>query len=135
MKPMDYVVTGAGRERTFTPRTDRAKERTPEPVIFKDLASSLDFMKAVEADGFRVSGAELVDSTRKLVRYGYFVSGPGGQLIPRGHDMGPRDTVFEPGDSLGVKDGWEAIVRQVVTGKVAELAGCGVMILVEERKV
>jgi len=134
MKAMDYVVTGAGQERTFTPRTDRAKQKTPELITFKDLPSALEFMKTAEADGYRFSGAELVDTTRKLVKYGYFAKASGGQLIPRGQDLGPRDAVFEAGDSLGVRDGREGIVLNVVTGKVAELAGVGVMIVFEERE-
>ncbi len=135
MKPLDYVVTGAGRRRTLTPLSDKAKQKTPEPLAFEDSESTLEFVKGAEAEGYTFSGAELVDTTRKLVKYGYFVSGRGGQLIQLGQDWGPRDTVFEPGDSLGVKNGREDIILQVVTGKMAELAGVSVMIVLEERPV
>lgn len=117
MKPMDYTVGGTVTEPTFTLLTDRAKQRTPGTIAFKGRTSALEFMKAAEAEGYRFSGAELIDTQRKLVKYGYFAKMPNGQLVQCGQDWGPRDTVFEPGDSLGIKNGKEGIIVSVVTGQ------------------
>jgi len=135
MKTMDYTVGGNVVEPAFTPLSERAKQRTPGTIVFKRRADALEFMKVAEAEGYRFSGAELIDTERKSVKYGYFVSGPNGQLIPCGQDWGPVDTVFEKGDLLPARDGVEAVIQMVVTGRVAELAGVGVMIVVEQRPV
>ncbi len=111
MKDMDYVVTGAGTQRTITARSERAKRRTPDPVNFNDNASALEFVKAANAEGYRFSGQQLVDREYKLVRYGYFVKANGGQLARSGQDWGPPDPVFEPGD---VYPGGPTLRRQAI---------------------
>jgi hypothetical protein len=136
MKKWDYGITGSGSERTFTPMSDRAKKKNSDPVTFKDVAGALEFMKTSEAEGYRFSGAELVDKNRKRAKYGYFVKLPNGQLAQSPNvNWGPFDCAYEAGDSLGIKDGKEGIVLNVVKGKMAELAGVDVMIVVEEHPV
>jgi hypothetical protein len=137
MKEMDYVVTGAGARRTITPRSARAKQRTPQAQEFPDNASALEFVKAGVADGYRFSGREIVDRGYKLVRYGYFVKTPRGRLVRTGQDWGPPDPVFEPGDTYpgGPRNGKHATVLEVVTGEPAKKNGVGVMVILEERDV
>ena len=64
MKKMDYTIGSqagrAGRKWTATALTDRAKERTPEPVTFASRSEALTFLKDSQAEGYRFSGAELV---------------------------------------------------------------------------
>jgi hypothetical protein len=134
MKEMDYVVTGAGAQRTITARSERAKKRTPEPREFPDRESALAFVKEGVAGGYIFSGRDLVDPEYKLVKYGYFIEGNGGQLIPAGQDWGPPEPVFEPGDVYpgGSKNGKHAIVRHVIGGESAKKVGLGIMIVVEE---
>ena len=68
--------------------TDRAKERTPETVIFAGRPEALKFLKDSQAEGYRFSGAELVDPEQRLVKNRYFVIGGDGQLTPSGEDNG-----------------------------------------------
>jgi len=136
MKVMDYVVTGAGAQKTITARSERAKKRTPEPVNFKDNAGALEFVKAANAEGYRFSGQDLVDQEYKLVRYGYFVKVNGGELVRSGQDWGPPDPVFEPGVYPGgPRNGKEAVVLNVVKGDFAKKVGVDVMVVLEERDV
>jgi hypothetical protein len=62
MKKMDYTIGfqggRAGQKWTATALTDRAKERTPEPVIFAGRPEALKFLKDSQAEGYRFSGAE-----------------------------------------------------------------------------
>jgi len=127
MKGMDYVVLGVGQEEiTFVPKSDRAKERTPEIVTFKDRASALEYMRATEAEGYRFLNARNLDETRKLVKYGYFVRGPGDDLIQRRQDWGPLDTDYESGDKFG-----QGTILNIFTGTEAESRGVGVMIVLD----
>lgn len=137
MKKLDYDVECIGARRTITPRTDRAKARTPEPVNFNDNASALRFVKAASAEGYRFSGQDLVDPAYKLLRYVYFVRGIGGPFARAGQDWGPRDPVFEPGDIYpgGPRNGKEAVVLSVVTDDSAKANGGDIMILLEERPI
>lgn len=135
MKETDYVVAGTGAQRTITARTDRAKRRTPVPVSFNDDVSALEFIRAANAEGYRFSGQELVDRECRLVRYGYFVKVSDNQLAHAGHDWGPPDPVFEPGDVYpgGPRNGKEAVVLDIVTGDSAKMVGVDVMVVLEER--
>jgi len=137
MKEMDYVVTGAGARRTITPRSARAKQRTPQVQEFVDNASALEFVKAGVAEGFRFSGRELIDREYKLVRYGYYFQTNDGQLVRSGQDWGPPDPVFEPGDVYpgGPRNGRHADIISVITGDEARQNGVGVMVIVKERDV
>jgi hypothetical protein len=135
MKEMDYVVTGCGTERTITPRSDRAKKRTAEPVTFNERTEALRFVKAANREGYRISGRELIDPEYRLVRYVYFVRAGGGRFAHAGQDWGPPDPVFEPGDVYpgGPRDGKVAVVLSVVKGEEAKMNGGDVMVLLEER--
>lgn len=136
MKEMDYVVTGAGARRTITPRSARAKQRTPETKEFPDNASALEFVKAGVAEGYRFSGRDIVDREYKLVKYGYFVKA-NRRLVRSGQDWGPPDPVFEPGDTYpgGPRNGKHATVLEVITGELAQKNGVGVMVILKERDV
>src|SRR5580693_2504595 len=98
MKKMDYTIGfqagRAGQKWTVTALTDRAKERTPEAVTFAGRAEALTFLKDSQAEGYRFSGAELVDPEQRLVKKRYFVIGNDGRLVSAGEDNGPRNTVW-----------------------------------------
>jgi len=136
MKAYDYAVLGVGEEEiAFKPKTDRAKQKTPQTIVFEDRASALEYMKAAEAEGYRFLNARNLDVTRALVKYGYFVKGPDGQFAQahKKQNWGLLNTDYEPGDSLGLEDGKEAIILEILTGAPAGLAGVGVMFILEER--
>ena len=123
MKKMDYTIGfqagRAGRNWTATALTDRAKERTPEPMTFAGRPEALKFLKDSQAEGYRLSGAELVDPEQKLVKNRYFVIGRDGQLTPAGEDNGPRNTVWEVGDvkpGSGGNVGTEAVIENILQG-------------------
>ena len=132
MKKMDYTIGleagRAGQKWTATALTDRAKERTPEPVTFVGRPEALKFLKDSQAEGYRFSGAELVDPEHRLVKNRYFVISDDGQFILSGEDSGPRDTVWEIGDVMPGRDrsmGTEAIVESILQGAgVRERFGC-----------
>lgn len=132
MKKMDYTIgleTGrAGQKWTATALTDRAKERTPDPVIFAGRPEALKFLKDSQAEGYRFSGAGLVDPEQRLVKNRYFIIGNDGELTLSGEDNGPRDTVWEIGDVMPGRDrstGTEAIVENILQGQgVRERFGC-----------
>ena len=92
MKKMDYTIGleagRAGQKWTETALTDRAKERTPEPVRFVDRPEALEFLKDSQSAGYRFSGAELVDPEQRLVKNRYFVIGADGELTLSGEDNG-----------------------------------------------
>lgn len=67
-----------------------------------------------------------------MFKYGYVVRKPNGLLVKAGHDWSSKLDSFKVGDSLGVKNGKEGIVRSVVTGESAAKNGYDVMIIVEE---
>jgi hypothetical protein len=134
---MDYaVILGVGQDGiTFAPKSDRARQRTPEGMIFTDRANALDYMRAAEAEGYRFLNARNLDVTRGLVKYGYCVWDRDGQLTQarRTQNWGPLDTDYEAGDSLGVEDGKEGIILEILTGAPAVRAEVGVMFVLEER--
>lgn len=66
--------------------------------------------------------------------YGYFVRLSNGVPVPAGSDFCPTKDSYKPGDSMGVKNGKEAIVIAVVKGNAAKRNGFDVMVLLEERK-
>ena len=93
------------------------------PVTFAGRPEALTFLKDSQVEGYRFSGAELVDPEQRLVKNRYFVIGGDGQLTPAGEDNGPRDTVWEiedvkPGHDRSV--GFEAIVENILQGWVCE---------------
>ena len=79
MRKMDYTIGleagRAGQRWTATALTDRAKKRTPEPVRFVDRPEALKFLKGSQSEGYRFSGAELLDPEQRLVKNRYFVIG------------------------------------------------------------
>src|SRR5258708_9430053 len=127
MKLMDYVVTGAGARRTIAPRSERAKQRTPEAQEFATNDEALAFVRAGVAEGFRFSGQQLVDREYKLVRYGYFID-TGGRLVRSGGDWGPPDPSFEPGDVYprGPRNGKHAAITAVISRDDARRNGVDV---------
>ncbi len=143
MKKMDYTIGfqagRAGQKWTATALTDRAKERTPEPVTFASRPEALAFLKDSQAEGYRFSGAELVDPEQKLVKNRYFVIGSDGQLTPAGEDNGPRNTVWEVGDvkpGSGGNAGTEAVIENILQGPaVRERFGCDLAFLLRVHRV
>lgn len=138
MKKMDYTISGAGAKRTITALSDRGKEQTPEPISFENVASAKAFLKTAQAEGFRFSGAELVDPEQKLVKNGYFTVVNGGQLVQSGQDWGPLDTVWEVGDVMphhGKNTGVEVIVEQIIKGEAAQKMGFGIVFVLRERNI
>ncbi len=132
MKKMDYTIGleagRAGQKWTATALTDRAKERTPEPATFARRPEALKFLKDSQTEGYRFSGAELVDPEQRLVKNRYFAIGDGGKLTLSGEDNGPRDTVWEIGDVMPGRNRslvTEAIVENILQGVgVRERFGC-----------
>jgi hypothetical protein len=72
---------------------------------------------------------------KKWVSYGYFVKLPNGQLVPSGHDFGATDSTYKKGDSMGVKNGKEGVVINVIKGAFAKRAGYDVLVVIEERPI
>lgn len=70
-----------------------------------------------------------------MFKYLYAVRLPSGLLVHAEQDWGPTLNSFNVGDSLGVKNGREGIVKAVVTGEDAKLNDCDVLIVLEERPV
>src|ERR1035437_3953972 len=132
MKKMDYTIGleagRAGRKWTATALSARAKERTPEPVTFVGRPEALKFLKDSQSEGYRFSGAGLVDPEQRLVKNRYFIIGAGGELTLSGEDNGPHDTGLELGDVMPGRDrstGTEAIVENILQGVgVRERFGC-----------
>ena len=132
MKKMDYTIGleagRAGRKWTATALSDRAKERTPDPVTFAGRPEALKFLKDSQAEGYRFSGAELVDPEQRLVKNHYFVIGGDGQLTLSGEDNGPRNTVWEIGDAMPGRERsmeTEAVIENILQGPgVRERFGC-----------
>ena len=123
MKKMDYTIGfqagRTGRTWTATALTDRAKGRTPEPVMFVGSSRSFGVPEELAGGGLQVFRRGLVDPEQKLVKNRYFVIGGDGQLTPSGEDNGPRDTVWEVGDVMPGNDrnaGTEACHRKHSSG-------------------
>src|ERR1700689_1504254 len=143
MKKMDYTIGfqagRAGQRWTATALTDRAKVRTPEPVTFAGRPEALTFLKDSQAEGYRFSGAELVDPEQRQVKNRYFVIDGDGQLTPAGEDNGPRDTVWEVGDvkpGRGSNARTEAVIENILQGTgVRERFGCDLAFLLRVHRV
>jgi hypothetical protein len=104
MRTMDYNVCGTANKPIFEPLSDAAKARTPDVLKFENRESAFDFMLRAQAEGFRFSGAHLVDPAQKPVRNGYFLRQHDG-LIQTGSDWGPRVPVWAVGDVMPINDG------------------------------
>lgn len=103
MKKMDYCVSGPANRPVFEPISDAAKARTSGDVAFENRQTALEFMLGLQIEGFRFSGAHLIDPEQKLVRTGHFLRQPDG-LIQTGRDWGPRVPVYEVGDVVPLRD-------------------------------
>jgi hypothetical protein len=138
MKKMDYILSWNADSHLVTALSDRAKFRTPEPLLFADHAEVKTFLKASRAEGFRFSGAETVDPAQKLVKNRYFIEGDSGQLIPCGDVWGPPDTVWEVGDVMPGRErntGTQTIVEQIVRGEMAQKMGCDIAFILRLRNI
>ncbi len=138
MKRFDFKVELHAGTRRFVPNTERAIAKTPGPVSFTDRAESLAYLQQLQRDGFRVGSADLVDPEQRNVRYGYFLEGPHGQLVPTANsDNGPSDTAYEVGDTLmgGPRNSQEARIKTIITGEVAAKLGFGVVFVITLRDV
>jgi hypothetical protein len=132
MKKMDYAIGiragRAGQKWTASALTNRAKERTPEPLVFTARPDALKFLKESQAEGYRFSGADLVDREQRSVKNRYFVISDDGQFILSGDDNGPRDTVWEIGDVMPGYDSnarTELVIENILQGAgVRERFGC-----------
>ncbi len=115
------------------------KQGRAKDILVAALADNADavlFVKAGVAEGFLFSGRNLVDHEYRNVCYRYFVN-LNGQLVFSGQDNGPPDPMFEVGDVYpgGVRNGKHFDITDVITGEVARVNGCGVMIVGKERDV
>jgi hypothetical protein len=138
MKKMDYILSWNACSHSVTALSDRARFRTPEPLIFADHAEVKAFLNASQAEGFRFAGAETVDPAQELVLIRYFVEGDSGQLIPCGDDWGPLDTVWEVGDIMPgreINPCTQAMVEQIVKGKMAQKMGCHIAFILRMRNI
>jgi hypothetical protein len=136
MKKWDYEITVSGAKRTITARTDRAKQRSPQPRDFLNNDEALVFVRAGVREGFLFLCRGFVDREYRNVRY-HFYTDVDGQLVLNGHDNGPPDPMLEVGDVYpgGPRNGKHFDITSVITGEMARVAGCGVMIIGKERDV
>lgn len=141
MKRMDYSVSGTATSPIIEPLSESAKARTPRPLKFEDRAAALDFMLKSQIEGFRFSGAHLIDAAQKQVKNGYFLKGGGGQLVQIGSDWGPRVPVWRIGDVLPLRDDngaqiGEAEVEAILDDEqtVPKKFGCTIAFVVKERE-
>jgi len=136
MRKIDYDIGWNSGKVTITARSERAKGRTPDPLVLERRAA-LELIKNDEAAGYSFLGHEFVDRTKRLVKNGYFIISPGGKLVEAGQDWGPSNPVYEEGDTLmgGPRNGKEAKIEKVVRGDSAEKMGFGVVFLLRERDV
>jgi hypothetical protein len=102
-----------------------------------DRKTALEVVRKDEAEGYTFLGHHNVDATKKLVKNGYFVIGPGGRLIQAGQDWGPSQSVYEEGDTLrgGPRNGKEATIERILSGDEARKLGFGLVFVVRERDV
>lgn len=138
MKKMDYTISWNAGSHLVTALSDRAKFRTPQPLVFADHAEVKVFLNASQAEGFRFSGAETVNLEQILVKNRYFIEGGSGQLFPCGDDWGPLDTVWEVGDVMPgreINTCTQAIVEQIVKGEMAQKMGCGIAFILRMRNI
>jgi hypothetical protein len=136
MRSIDYDIGWSAGKVTITARSERAKNRTPEPLSL-DREAALETVRGDEAQGYSFLGHQFVDKTKQLVKNGYFVMGPGGRLTPAGQDWGPSQSVYEEGDTLrgGPRNGKEAVIEKILTGDFAQKMGFGVVFVLKERDV
>lgn len=66
--------------------------------------------------------------------YGYFVILPNGIAVPSGDDFAQKNDTYKVGSSMGVKNGKEGIVVEVVKGDAAKLNGFDVMVFIVENE-
>src|SRR6478672_10487446 len=66
--------------------------------------------------------------------YGYFVMLPNGIAVPSGDDFAQKYDTYKVGSSMGVKNGKEGIVIEVVKGDQAKRNGFDVMVLIVENE-
>ena len=138
MKKMDYTISWNAGSHTVTALSDRAKFRTPVPLVFAEHAEVKVFLNASRAEGFRFSGAETVDPEQKFVKNRYFIVGDAGQLIPCGEDWGSLDTVWEVGDVMPGRErntGTQTIVEQIVRGEMVQKMGCDIAFILRLRNI
>jgi hypothetical protein len=138
MKNMDYTLSWNSGSHSVTALSARAKFRTPEPLVFADDDEAKAFLRASQAEGFSFSGAETVDPEHNLAMNRYFIVGDSVQLIPCGEDWGPLDTVWEVGDVMPGRERdtcTQAIVEQIVKGKMAQKMGCGIAFFLRMRNI
>ena len=97
-------------------------------MTFAGRPEALTFLKNSQAEGYRFSGAELVDPVQRLVKNRYFVIGNDGQLTLSGEDHGPRDTVWDVGHAMPGRDRnteTEAVIENILQGPgVRDRFGC-----------
>jgi hypothetical protein len=135
---MDYNVSGRPDKPIFEPQSDAAKARTPEPIQFADRESAFDFMLAAQAEGFRFSGANLIDPAQKPVKNRYFLKDRDG-LIPTGSDWGPRVPVWVVGDVMPIHDAsgaqvGEAEIEAILDNdQVPKLFGCNIAFILKKK--
>jgi hypothetical protein len=138
LKRMDYTAGLIGGRWTITPLSVRAKERTLKSVSFPTVAEAKVFLKTAQSEGFRFSGADLIDPAQRLVRNRYFHIGDNGELTPSGQDRGPEDTAWEVGDVMPGQErntGTEAIVERIVKGEDAHRLGCDIAFILRVRNI
>lgn len=140
MKGMDYSVSGTATSPIIEPLSDSAKARTPGALKFENRAAALDFMLKSQIEGFRFSGAHLIDAAQKPVKYGYFLKGRDGQPILIGSDWGPRVPVWRIGDVIPLRDDsgaqiGEAEIEAILDDEqtVPKKFGCTIAFVVKER--
>jgi hypothetical protein len=136
VRRIDYDIGWSSGNVTITARSDRAKLRTPNPLLLEREAA-LKLVERDEAEGFTFLGHHYVDRTKSLVKNGYFVIGPSGQLIPAGQDWGPSEPIYEQVDTLmgGPRNGKEATIEKILSGDAARELGFGLVFVVRERDV
>jgi hypothetical protein len=66
--------------------------------------------------------------------YGYFVILPNGIAVPSGDDFAQKHDTYKVGSSMGVKNGKEGIVIEVVKGDPAKRNGFDVMVFIVENE-
>lgn len=128
MRQIDYDIGWNFGKAVITARSDRAKQPTANRIsVERDAA--LELVRRDEAQGYSFLRHELIDKNRPCVRNGYFVIGPGGQLILLvGQDWGPSWPVYQEGDTLmgEPRNAKEAQIERFITGDFARRMGFGV---------
>jgi hypothetical protein len=138
MGKMDYTVAGTAKNPVIEPLSEQAKIRTPASVTFENRKDALDFMLNAQIEGFRFSGANLLDPAQKNVKTRYFLRRDN-QLVEIGHDWGPRVPVVVVGDLMPLRDEngtvvGEAEVEAILDGDhIPSEMGCTIAFVLKER--